>query len=63
MVATGAKNWPDGSLSVEFVRGSGISGEDGSIFYSDRDGTREYFAYNAVGHTSLKALKAAKVRL
>ena len=45
----------NGSLTVEFVRGSGMGGGIGSILYSDRDpqGTHsyEFFGYNAVGHT------------
>ena len=47
-------NAANGSLKVEFVRGSGLGGGIGSILYSDRPGEStpvEYFAYNAVGHT------------
>jgi len=38
------------SLTVEFIRGSGLGGGIGSILYSDRSGTNEFFTYNAVGH-------------
>ena len=47
-------NAANGSLKVEFVRGSGLGGGIGSILYSDRtaaEGPVEHFAYNAVGHT------------
>ena len=40
-----------GSLKVEFVRGSGMGGGIGSILYSQRGVTNEFFSYNAVGHT------------
>jgi RHS repeat-associated protein len=40
-----------GSLKVEFVRGSGMGGGIGSILYSLRGVTNEFFSYNAVGHT------------
>ncbi|MBN1673309.1 MAG: hypothetical protein JXR37_19845, partial [Kiritimatiellae bacterium] len=38
-------------LKTAFIRGSGLGGGIGSILYSDRSGTKEYFAYSAVGHT------------
>ena len=47
----------NGDLNVEFVRGSGMGGGIGSILYRDTfnpDGSfrgREFFHYNAVGHT------------
>ena len=53
-----------GSLSVEFVRGSGMGGGIGSILYSDRSnaaGPVEYFAYNAVGHTVALTLPSGVV--
>ena len=43
-----------GSVTVEFVRGSGMGGGIGSVLYTDRTmagGPKEYFTYNAVGHT------------
>ena len=41
----------NGTLSVEFVRGSGLGGGIGSILYDYRGTNEEYFSFNAVGHT------------
>ena len=41
----------NGTVRVEFIRGSGMGGGIGSILYFDRGGEEEYFSYNAVGHT------------
>jgi RHS repeat-associated protein len=40
-----------GTIQVEFIYGCGLGGGIGSILYSDRSGSKEYFCYNAVGHT------------
>lgn len=40
-----------GSVTVVFVRGSGLGGGIGSILYSDRPSGRETFVYSPLGHT------------
>ena len=45
-----------GLIELELIRGTGMGGGIGSVLYNVRDDagvlTTEYFAYNAVGHTS-----------
>jgi len=43
----------NGSLNVQYMRGSGMGGGIGSILYSNRNGKLEYFDYNGVGDTVL----------
>lgn len=43
----------NGSLNVQYVRGSGMGGGIGSILYSQRGSKFEYFDYNGVGDTVL----------
>ncbi len=50
-VAFDELNDATGAVTVSFTRGGGMGGGIGSILYSVRGTTEEYFTNNAVGHT------------
>jgi len=50
------------TITVEFVRGSGLGGGIGSILYSERNSTKEFFTYDALGSTVALTLQSGAVQ-